>query len=1009
MADNDGQLIRRILSGDDEAFSILMRKHQKGVHALIWRKIGDFQVAEEITQDTFIQAYKKLGTLEDPYRFDGWLYVIANRLCINWIQRNKAKMDRLNMQSLEETLPEEVEEASHLHHTFHERETEAEKRRQNLVKTLLEKLPESERTVVTLYYLGEMTAKEISKFLGVSVNTIKSRLRRARKRLQEEEALVRETLSGVQLSDNLTENVMRHIADLKPTPTPPAKKPLLPWVAFGSAVALVILFGIGGQYLLRFQQPYSFDAQSEPTIELVDEPIYLEIVAKPAVRNQIGRTIIPGRNSGAGMQTSQTTLTTNAWDDDAAKFSASQWTQSIGPKGSIVFNIFEAADGTIYAAAKTGIYKLTPDATWVLISSDIPTGQYRVPITEHQDTLYTVSTDEVFASGDGGETWNALGPRPKGVANGLTVTTAIQKHDPNATVTLYLALQEKGIFRSTDAGQHWTPINNGLTGKRIFTISAMGNTLFAGTNQGLYRLGSSNWQQLLTDTSGAVYALTVDENNLYVGIARDIVPLGTVGLRLPKFIPKRIFHSADLGDSWTEITPTDESQIMNLDSAIQVLAVGKTLFVLGVTEFRSIDGGKTWTSLRSIMNSVDMPRFPAVAVDENTFYKADIYGISRTTDAGASWHPYVNGMTGPSMHDLTALNHRLYMHIGRDLVQSANGGNTWHSVRFNTDEHTQAGYRSLVNGYPLKRDLLNENLFTDNRHLTTLTRNSTPIQNLKARVADQNPFDADFYANIKLTIASNVLYAISIRENKPSLFCTSVAGDELIPIQGVPAFEAEAVPDNGTSPSYMLQLLRKRRIYIGAFAVSGRTFYAQYKRKLFKWNPGDPEWTDTGLVGIDIPSVVAVSGKTVYFGNANGKLFQSFDSGDSWKNITSTLPIRFAHFKEMTFVGSTICIATDKGAFISHTGEHWQVITDKNRKHTVIDRFAVDGTTLYGVGDSGAYRLDPHGKWELLSSDVPNSPITSLVISNDRLYAGTYDHGMFHISLEARMDIANSF
>ena len=1007
MVDDTVELIRRILSGDDEAFSLLMRKHQEGVHALIWRKIGDFYIAEELTQDTFIQAYKKLGTLKNPRRFKGWLYVIANRRCLNWIKRNKAKMNALNMQSLENTPSEEIEEASYVHHTSHQRETEITEYRRRLAKTLLQELPESERTIVTLYYLGKMTTKEIGKFLGVSVNTVKSRLRRARKRLQEE-ALVRETLNGVQLPDTLIENVMRHIADLNPMPAPPAKKPLLPWAALGATAVLVILFCSSSQYLLRFQQPYSFDAQSEPTVELLDEPIYLEIVAKPAVRRQIGRTITPSKNSGTGMQTSKTSLIPNAYDD-TAKFSASQWTQSGGPQGSVVYELFKAADGTIYAAAKTGLYKLTPDAAWVLLNADITRGQYQVPITEHQGTLYTVSTDEVFASEDGGETWNALGRRPEGTASGLIVTAAIQKHNPQTGITLYLALQEKGIFRSTDAGQHWTPLNNGLAGKRIYTVAAMGNTLFAGTNRGLHRLRSSDWHQLLTDTSGAVYALTVDENNLYVGIARDIVPLGTVGLRLPKFIPKRIFHSADLGDSWTEITPTDESQIMNLDSAIQVLAVGKTLFVLGVTEFRSIDGGKTWTSLRSIMNSVDMPRFPAVAVDENTFYKADIYGISRTTDAGASWHPYVNGMTGPSMHDLTALNHRLYMHIGRDLVQSANGGNTWHSVRFNTDEHTQAGYRSLVNGYPLKRDLLNENLFTDNRHLTTLTRNSTPIQNLKARVADQNPFDADFYANIKLTIASNVLYAISIRENKPSLFCTSVAGDELIPIQGVPAFEAEAVPDNGTSPSYMLQLLRKRRIYIGAFAVSGRTFYAQYKRKLFKWNPGDPEWTDTGLVGIDIPSVVAVFGKTVYFGNANGKLFQSFDSGDSWKDITSTLPIRFAHFKDMTFVGSTICIATDKGVLISHTGEHWQVITDKNRKHTVIDRFAVAGTTLYGVGDSGAYRLDPHGKWELLSSDVPNSPIASLVISNDRLYAGTYDHGMFHISLEAQMDIANSF
>ena len=61
MVEDNVQLIRRILSGDDEAFSILMRRHQNGVHALIWRKIEDFHIAEEITQDTFIQVYKNLG------------------------------------------------------------------------------------------------------------------------------------------------------------------------------------------------------------------------------------------------------------------------------------------------------------------------------------------------------------------------------------------------------------------------------------------------------------------------------------------------------------------------------------------------------------------------------------------------------------------------------------------------------------------------------------------------------------------------------------------------------------------------------------------------------------------------------------------------------------------------------------------------------------------------------------------------------------------------------------
>ena len=61
MLQDDVQLIRKTLLGDETAFATLVEKYQKGVHALIWRKIGDFHHAEEITQDTFLQAYKKLG------------------------------------------------------------------------------------------------------------------------------------------------------------------------------------------------------------------------------------------------------------------------------------------------------------------------------------------------------------------------------------------------------------------------------------------------------------------------------------------------------------------------------------------------------------------------------------------------------------------------------------------------------------------------------------------------------------------------------------------------------------------------------------------------------------------------------------------------------------------------------------------------------------------------------------------------------------------------------------
>ena len=203
MLQDDVQLIRRTLSGDESAFGTLVQRHQKSVHALIWRKIGDFHHAEELTQDTFLQAYKKLGTLKDPNHFSGWLYVIANRLSINWLQRRKP-----TMQSLEDMPVEAVEESSYQHYMFNQRETEAAEQRSETVNNLLKKLPESERTVVTLYYLGEMTAKEIGNFLGVSVNTIKSRLRRGRERLQEVESLVSEVLGSVQLPADLTERVL---------------------------------------------------------------------------------------------------------------------------------------------------------------------------------------------------------------------------------------------------------------------------------------------------------------------------------------------------------------------------------------------------------------------------------------------------------------------------------------------------------------------------------------------------------------------------------------------------------------------------------------------------------------------------------------------------------------------------------------------------------------------------------------------------------------------------------
>ena len=162
-----------------------------------------------------------------------------------------------------------------------------------------------------LYYLGEMTVKEISKFLGISANAIHNRLYRARKRLQEEESLlVQEILGGVQIPASVSQNIMQRVADIKLTPqTTP--KPVTPWIAFGTAfLLLALLLGTSNQYLTRFQKPYSFEATSEPTIAIVDAPVVLETDAKPALRSQVGQDTALNQRTGAGLHGSETVSTT---------------------------------------------------------------------------------------------------------------------------------------------------------------------------------------------------------------------------------------------------------------------------------------------------------------------------------------------------------------------------------------------------------------------------------------------------------------------------------------------------------------------------------------------------------------------------------------------------------------------------------------------------------------------------------------------------------------------------
>ena len=993
MNTNDADLIQRILDDDQDAFTTLVNKYQKSVHALVWRKIGDFHTAEEITQDVFLKVYKNLSTLKRRDYFPGWLYVIATRRCIAWLRKK-----HLPTKSLDAMSTTELEEICYAQYEADRCEEAAVKHRRELVKRLLQKLPESERTVVTLYYMAEMTGEEISLFLGVSHNTVRSRLHRARERLEKEESIIQEVLGGFQISANLTENIIQEIGRIKPT-TPSTNKPWLPWgLSVASTFLVILMIGFGTRALSRFQQPYNLDATSEMTIELVDTPVVLELERKSDALTQFGRADALSKNTGTGFQSEPLLLAAAQGEEADLPAAKPQWIQTKGPGGVLRAGLFLASDQTLYAITKTGLYRLSENRdAWTFVSASGPNREFNPVMAEYGDTLYLLTPNELLASIDEGETWNSLGARPQGQAVALVITDT----------AMYL-IHKTEVFRSEDDGKQWEPIGETLRALalqaladnkleevrppnpaaldlyaindmafRIWDALAIDNILFMGTSQGLFRLTDA-WEKLSVPTLDGIKSLATIEYRLYVGTIR---PHGT---RAPK---PTVFSSNDLGDSWTDITPISRSDVMG---TVEVVTAGDTLILAG-HGLRSQDGGETWVTLGGDQSAFSVS--PAIALDENNLYRGSI-GIRRSTDGGVTWHPFMTGIVNSRVPNLVVFENVLYALTPTKMLTSADGGESWEPV-----------------------DLISAKA--------------------EAPHPRRPPFNEGFNAvTTKIATADGVLYLSNSEHDGVTLFRLSDAGDAFLPVEDAPDVEEdtlhtewekkrmEAVRNRADIGSVMNQLnAAQERIYEehetnGTFTVADDTLFMEYRHKLYKWQfgetawgdpGGEPVWHDTGLEDhAEISPIgrkgltLAVSGNTVYAGKREGELFLSQDSGDTWRDITANLVFPFGYFKEILFAGSTAYVSTDMGVMHSRDGETWHGLTDVDGNRLIMDRIAVDGATAYGVSESGVYQADNQtNTWKQIIPELPHTAI-SFAVDGNTFYIGTKQNGVLRFQRDSR-------
>ncbi len=174
---DEAQLVAASRNGDQDAFALLVQRHQRRVFNLVYRIIQDYEETNEITQEAFLAAWQGLPSFRGDARFSTWLYRIAYNCSLKQLEvrkRDKALQAAMQIEQMEQERLGERADA-----ILEAQECQAHVRNQ------LSLLPAKYRIVLVLRHLQEMTYEEIAEILTMPVGTIKTHLFRARNLLKE--------------------------------------------------------------------------------------------------------------------------------------------------------------------------------------------------------------------------------------------------------------------------------------------------------------------------------------------------------------------------------------------------------------------------------------------------------------------------------------------------------------------------------------------------------------------------------------------------------------------------------------------------------------------------------------------------------------------------------------------------------------------------------------------------------------------------------------------------------
>jgi RNA polymerase sigma-70 factor (ECF subfamily) len=164
----DRELIKKSLQGDEKSLELLIKKYLKPIYSFSFNLLRDQQDAQDLTQEIFLKMWKNLKNFDENQNFKSWLFKIAKNSCIDFI-RKKKKFLVYNLETIENLpdlqllLKEEAENKDLL----------------EKIKIEIEKLSRKSKEILNLYYNFGFNFREIAQISGESINTVKSRHKRA--------------------------------------------------------------------------------------------------------------------------------------------------------------------------------------------------------------------------------------------------------------------------------------------------------------------------------------------------------------------------------------------------------------------------------------------------------------------------------------------------------------------------------------------------------------------------------------------------------------------------------------------------------------------------------------------------------------------------------------------------------------------------------------------------------------------------------------------------------------